>query len=123
MLLDPNSKTIEEEKGHSTMHKLIVCPFEAKTAIAEVAIAALDAMLKEGLCGYPCGIIPGTDAMDDVDEALSNKAHEVWERKVVAMRQAFALALVDEMDRDKADNKAIEDGLLEFATWFEHLWI
>jgi hypothetical protein len=89
----------------------------------------LDNWLKQndGPAGTPVEIFKilfGTDYnLGNISHGDEVRAHKFWCEKIVMMRDAFKLILTtDSYDRTDQQQKAIDDGLLEFARWFEALW-
>lgn len=101
---------LKKEAGHSEIIHVALCPYEARTVIAQVAVLALRAMqAKDGK--------PVTE-------------HErKWDTKMNLMIKAFELLLSEDwryelpQEEVQKNNKIIEDGLMEFAAHFESLWL
>jgi len=66
----------------------------------------------------------GEDRFDHIfTPEQEQMAHKAWCNKIITMRNAFKIiATGDSSDRTPEVQKMVDDGLLEFATWFECLW-
>jgi hypothetical protein len=116
-----NPNAIKHEFEHSAHMHIAMCGLEARSVIAEVAYITIKAMAEQD-AGYPIDLLEG-DKINPTDEA-DKKANLLWKEKIAMMLEAFELSHeTEDYERTAEQQAKIEAGLLEFATWFEHLWV